>query len=77
MQYILIDTHKRMVGMVNSRETLHVGDTVRSPNAQLLTVIGMDWSEQLGTETHALTVIPTHKSEVRIINELTELVMEA
>jgi hypothetical protein len=77
MQYLLIDTHKRLLGMVTSNENLQVGDKVRSSNTQTFTVIGIDWSAQRGTDTHALTVIPAPEIESARAGKAAELIMQA
>jgi hypothetical protein len=59
MQYLLIDPHKRLLGTFNSEKTLTVGDTFENHNAQLYTVIGLNWFKRSQAQTQSLTVIPT------------------
>lgn len=58
MQYLLIDTHQRLLGTLNSEKTLEVGDTFENSNAQTYTVVGLNWFKQR-PQTPSLTVIPT------------------
>lgn len=63
MQYLLIDTHQRLLGTLNSEKSFSVGDTFESSNAQTYTVIGLNWFKQR-SQGPSLTVIPT-KSTIK------------
>lgn len=60
MQYLLIDTHKRPIGTLVSDKVFSVGDTFENQfenqNAQLYTVIGLNWHPRPSTQS--LTVMP-------------------
>lgn len=57
MQYLLIDTHKRLLGTHHSDRALVVGDTFQNQNAQAYTVVGLNWFKER-TQGQSLTVIP-------------------
>lgn len=57
MQYLLIDTRQRPIGTLISDQILAVGDTFRNNNAELYTVVGLNWFKQR-PNTQSLTVIP-------------------
>jgi hypothetical protein len=58
MQYLLVDTHQRLLGTLNIDKALAVGDTFENHNAQSYTVVGLNWFKQR-PQTPSLTVIPT------------------
>lgn len=57
MQYLLMDTHQRFLGIFKSQQVLSVGDTFQSQNAQTYAVIGMNWSGRT-PNSQSVTVIP-------------------
>lgn len=58
MQYLLLDAHRRFLGLLNSQRTFSVGDTFENQNEQVYAVVGLNWSGGQGAATHSLTVIP-------------------
>ncbi len=58
MQYLLVDAHRRYIGLLNSQRTFSVGDTFQNHNAQLYAVVGLNWSGNQSPTTQSLTVIP-------------------
>ena len=57
MQYLLIDTHHRPLGTMNSDKSFAVGDTLQNRNAEVFTVVGLNWFKQR-THAQSLTIIP-------------------
>ena len=57
MQYLLMDTHQRPLGTLNSDKEFAVGDTLQNHNAQNYTVIALNWFKQR-SQGPSLTVIP-------------------
>ena len=57
MQYLLIDTHQRPLGTMNSDKSFAVGDTLQNRNAEVFTVVGLNWFKQR-THAQSLTIIP-------------------
>lgn len=58
MQYLLIDTHQRLLGTFISEKVFSVGDTFQNHNEQSYTVVGLNWFKQRA-QGQSLTVIPT------------------
>ena len=61
MQYLLIDTHQRCLGTINSQRSLSVGDTFQVLNSKVFAVIDVE-QPQRGTKSHSLRVIPVLKA---------------
>ncbi|MBF2002634.1 MAG: hypothetical protein IGS50_02985 [Synechococcales cyanobacterium C42_A2020_086] len=59
MQYLLVDTHQRLLGTLNSEKALSVGDTFQNHDAQSYTVVGLNWFKQR-SHSQSLTVIPVN-----------------
>ncbi|MBW4467054.1 MAG: hypothetical protein KME07_16640 [Pegethrix bostrychoides GSE-TBD4-15B] len=57
MQYLLIDTHQRPLGTMSSDRSFAVGDTLQNHNAEVFTVVGLNWFKQR-THANSLTIIP-------------------
>jgi len=60
MQYLLMDTHRRLLGTLNSQKELAVGDTFQADSTGTYAVIGLDWNGLERPQAHSLTVIPVH-----------------
>jgi len=57
MQYLLIDTLQRPLGTMNRDKSFAVGDTLQNRNAEVFTVVGLNWFKQR-THAQSLTIIP-------------------
>jgi len=63
MQYLLMDTHRRLLGTLNSSQAFSIGDIVQAERIGTCAVIGLDWNGIGRSESHSLTVIPIHPLE--------------
>jgi hypothetical protein len=64
MQYLLMDCHQRFIGTFDCHETLAVGDTFESQNAQSYTVVGLNRLRHYNSQVPSLTVIPVKRASV-------------
>jgi hypothetical protein len=64
MEYLLLDTHCRFLGTMNSDRALKVGDVFQNDHAQTYAIVGTDYSLRQGRQ-QALRVVALQASAAR------------